>query len=415
MSQLKTTAINAIKNKLLGKAINYSDAYAIMNCFSSGELGEIFVAYFTASSFKDGFSDEELYYLVKAMVETGERFDFKGMVVDKHSIGGLPGTRTTLIVTPIIAAAGFVIPKTSSRAITTPAGTADCMEILAPVNLTYKKIESVVNKTGGCIVWGGHLKIAPADDIIIKVEKPLSFESYDKIMISVLAKKIAMSSKYVVIDIPVGPTMKIKYIKDAIKFSERMKKLAGRFSINLVTDINYQLQPSGSGIGPVFETVDALKVLFQTTDRPLALEYKAIKLASQLLDLCYEKQNIKKDGQIVAEEILKSGKALLKFKEIIEAQGGNPDIKISDLNGARYVKDIRSNMSGKIQSVNNYNICTIAKMLGAPDQKAAGMVLNKRFDEEIKSNDILLTMYAEDRNKLDEAVSIIKKLPVYEL
>jgi putative thymidine phosphorylase len=349
MSQLKITAINAIRNKLLGKTINYTDAYAIMSCFSTGELGEIFVAYFTASSFKDGFTDEELYYLVKAMVETGERFNFDGVVTDKHSIGGLPGTRTTLIVVPIIAAAGFIIPKTSSRAITTPAGTADCMEILAPVNLSYQKIENVVNKTGGCIVWGGHLKIAPADDIIINVEKPLSFESYDKIMISVLAKKIAMSSKYVVIDIPVGPTMKIKYVKDALKFSEKMKKLAGRFSINLVTDINYQLQPAGNGIGPVFETSDALKVLFQTPNRPLALEYKAIQLASQLLDLCYEQKKIKKDGQIVAEEILRSGKALHKFKEIIEAQGGNPDIDINNLKGAKNTKEIKSNVSGKIR------------------------------------------------------------------
>src|SRR3990167_6184860 len=146
-------AVSAIKKKLLGKRLNY----------------------------------QEIFYLTKAMADTGQKLNLKGTVADKHSTGGLAGTRTTMILVPIVASAGFKIPKNSSRAITTPAGTADTMEVLAPVTFSPRDIERIVNKVGGCIVWGGHLGLAPADDIIIQVEEPLAFESFDKIIVSIMA------------------------------------------------------------------------------------------------------------------------------------------------------------------------------------------------------------------------------------
>jgi len=233
MQEQKLVAIEAIKKKLVGKRISYDEAFAIMDEFSTRGLGDIFVAYFAASSFNNGFNIEELYYLVKAMVETGNKLNFEGIVADKHSIGGMPGTRTTPIITAIVAAAGFTIPKVSSRAITTPAGTADVMEVLCEVDFTVPEIERIVNDVGGCVVWNGRLKIAPADDIIIRVEEPLSFESFDKVIVSILAKKIAMSSNQLLLDLPVGPTMKIKYVTDALKFKRKFVQLARRFSINV--------------------------------------------------------------------------------------------------------------------------------------------------------------------------------------
>ena len=187
------TAINAIRKKLIGKTLTYKEIYSVMDQIAKKRLGDILTTYFAASGYSKGFTNQELYYLTKAMVETGERLHFKGIVADKHSIGGVPGTRTTLIVVPIVAAAGFTIPKSSSRAITTPDGTADDMEVLAPVKLSKEKIFDVVKKTNGCIVWGGSFNIAPADDVIIKVEEVLLFESYDKILISIMAKKVLRS------------------------------------------------------------------------------------------------------------------------------------------------------------------------------------------------------------------------------
>jgi thymidine phosphorylase len=201
------------------------------------------------------------FFLTKAMVETGTKIHFSGIVADKHSTGGLAGTRTTMIVVPIIAAAGFKIPKLSSRAITSPAGTADVMEVVAPVNFKADKVKHIVEKTGGCIVWNGVMGIAPADDIIIEVEEPLSFESFDKIIVSIMAKKIAVSTNHLILDIPVGQTMKIKRFADAERVAKKFRMLGRKFGIEIITDVNECLEPAGRGVGPALEVRDVMHVL----------------------------------------------------------------------------------------------------------------------------------------------------------
>src|SRR3990167_6709774 len=219
-------ALEAIKKKLLGKKLSYREVFNLMDEIANRRMSDVLTTYFVAASFKEGFSDKELYHLTRAMVETGNTFKFSGIVADKHSTGGVAGTRTTMILVPIIAASGIKIPKTSSRAITTPSGTADTMETLAPVNFTPEQIEKIVQTTGGCIVWGGHLGLAPADDVIIQVEQPLAFESFDKIVISIMAKKVASGDTHLVLDIPVGPTMKIAHFKDADIIAKKFTFLA---------------------------------------------------------------------------------------------------------------------------------------------------------------------------------------------
>src|SRR3972149_5129435 len=233
----KQFAIEAIKKKLVGKALSYNEIFAIMDQIAKERLGPVLTTYFAAAGFAGGFSDEELYSLTHAMVATGPRLHFNGIVADKHSTGGVAGTRTTMILVPIVAAAGIKIPKNSSRAITSPAGTADTMEVLAKVTFSPREIEDLVNKTGGCIVWGGHLGLAPADDIIIEVEKPLAFESFDKVIVSIMAKKVASGATHLVLDIPVGHTMKIQHEKDAEHIARKFSYLAGRFNIKVAVDI----------------------------------------------------------------------------------------------------------------------------------------------------------------------------------
>ena len=283
----KQVAIDAIKKKLTGKTLSYGEIFAIMDEIAKQRLGPVLTTYFAAAGFTQGFNDEELYHLTKAMVATGPILHFKGIVADKHSTGGVAGTRTTMIIVPIIAAAGFQIPKTSSRAITSPSGTADTMEVLAPVTFPPEQIEKLVGKSGGCIVWGGHLGLAPADDILIRVEQPLAFESFDKIIVSIMAKKIASGATHLVLDIPVGPTMKIQHLRDAELISRKFTYLAKRFGVHVTVDINEIRENAGRGIGPVLETRDVLQVLEQHKDRPLALEAKALRLAAKLLDICF--------------------------------------------------------------------------------------------------------------------------------
>ncbi|KKQ01908.1 MAG: hypothetical protein US11_C0003G0051 [Candidatus Roizmanbacteria bacterium GW2011_GWA2_36_23] len=411
----KIVAIKAIQKKLLGKKISYREIYTIMDEISHERLSDILTTYFVATSFKEGYTTEELYHFTKAMVETGNKLEFKGIVADKHSTGGVSGARTTMIIVPIIAAAGFKIPKISSRAITTPAGTADVMEVLAEVNFTPKKVEHIVNTVGGCVAWNGNLGIAPADDVIIRVEEPLSFESFDKIIISIMAKKIAAGTTHLILDIPVGKTMKIRHFSDAENVAKKFKILGEKFKMKVIVDINDTLEPPGRGVGPALEARDVLYVLEQKKERPLKLEAKALRLAGKLLDLCYKETKINKNGEEEATKILASGVALAKFKEIIAAQNGNSAVNSSSLKIASNKHEVTVNHSGKIKDINNYNLNTVAKVLGAPKDKFAGIYLLKKLDERVEKLEPIMILYSEDKFRLKEAQVTLQNFPIYEL
>jgi len=417
-------ALKAIQKKLVGKTLNYKEIYAIMDEISNDRLGDILTTYFAASGYSKGFSYDEIYYLTKAMVETGERLHFKGIVADKHSIGGLPGTRATMIIVPIIASAGFTIPKSSSRAITTPAGTADSMECLSSVTFDEKQIYEIVEKTNACIVWGGSFKIAPADDEIIHVEEPLALESFDKILVSVMAKKIAFGSNHVVIDIPYGITMKVHHKEDAEQLANKFKYIAKKFDIKLEAILSHSHQPAGHGIGPLLEAADALKVLEQTPDRPIALERRSVELSGQLLTLCLEDaseeiQNTFKSKYETthawAQDILTSGTAHKKMMQIIEAQKGDPTITSVKLHAGPKTTSINSDKTGIIKSVNNNNISIIAKVLGAPQDHRAGLFLHKRVDDKVTNNELIFDMYSETEHRLREAADSLEMFPLYKI
>ncbi len=414
-------ALSAIRKKLIGKRLNYKEIFAIMDEMAHERLSPVLTTYFAASGYSKGFTSKELYYLTKAMVETGEKLDFKGIVADKHSIGGVPGTRTTLIVVPIVAAAGFKIPKSSSRAITTPGGTADDMEVLAPVELTIEKIYKIVRKTNGCIVWGGSFNLAPADDILIRVEKPLLFESYDKILVSIMAKKIAFGSNHVVIDLPYGDMVKVENLKDAEILKDRFMDLAKRFKIKIKVLIHKTDQPAGRGIGPILEVKESLKVLQQKKDRPLDLEIRSINLAGSLLDLCLKdapkktQVDVKKkygNGFGFATELLKSGKAFKKFEEIVKAQGGKKAVDAEKLKPGKHLFHIKAQKKGIIKRINSKNITYIVKILGAPTQKGAGIYLNKKIGEKVEKGEIVYTIYSESMYNLKEGKESVKNFPV---
>lgn len=407
--------IDAIKKKLIGKHLRYDEIYAIMDEIAKDKLSPVLTTYFAAAGFKEGFSDEELYFLTKAMVATGPRLHFRGIVADKHSAGGVAGTRTTMIIVPIVAAAGYKIPKTSTRAITSPAGTADTMEVVAPVTFSIAQITNIVEKVGGCVVWGGHVGLAPADDMLIQVERPLSFESYDKIIVSVMAKKIASGANHLVLDLPVGPTMKIQHIKDAEIMAKKFLMLGKKFGIKIAIDINETRQNSGRGIGPVLEARDVFQVLEQTPERPLALEAKALRLAGRLLSLCFADTPGKKslDGEEVARELLISGKALAKMREIIKAQGGNPNVTSSKLIPGKHIYELRASKKGMVDGIHNQKITVICRILGCPTDKKAGLYLNRKLEERVDKGDILATLYSSDKWRLAEAAETLKAMPIY--
>jgi putative thymidine phosphorylase len=416
-------ALNAIRKRLVGKTLNYKEIFNIMDQIAKQRLGQVLTTYFAASGYSQGFTNQELYFLTKAMVETGEKLQFKGIVADKHSIGGVPGTRTTLIVVPIIAAAGFLIPKSSSRAITT-SGTADDMEVLAPVVLPKEKILKIVKKIKACIVWGGNFNIAPADDVIINVEKELMFESFDKIIISIMAKKIAFGATHVVIDVPYGHSLKVTHRKDAEILKSKFEYIAKKFNIKIQVLIHRTDEPIGRGIGPVLETRDALKVLEQTPDRPYDLEVRSITLAGRLLELCL-KDSPKKLQEYVkntygnctgwATKILQDLLALKKMKEIISEQGGDPNIESSKLTPGKFTYQIKAKKDCTIRNIDSKNLTLLTKALGAPALKKAGVYLDRKEGEKARKGEAICTLYSENVYNLGEGKKTIKQFPVFVL
>lgn len=423
MIDYKTVAISAIKDKLVGKKLNYEQIFALIHEISKNSLGEILTTYFAASGYAKGFSDKELCFLTEAMVKNGQQLKFKGIVADKHSIGGLPGTRTTMIVVPIVASAGFKIPKSSSRAITTPDGTADDMEILADVEFNEEKLYEIIEKTNGCIVWGGSFNIAPADDILIQVEKPLMFESYDKIVISIMAKKIAFGSNHIIIDIPYGKFAKVHTEKEAKYLAKKFVMIAKHFKIEIKTIVHSAREPFGRGIGPILETRDALEVLEQNANRPLDLENDALNLSGHLLEICVNhdknfKNKIKKtfkNSYIWAKHILESGQALIKMREIIKAQNGDPNITSETLSSKLgiYKYHLKSKNGGKIKEINSQNLTKIAKLLGAPNEKGSGIFLNKKVKNQVEKDEVMATFYSESEYNLKQGVLKIEELPLF--
>jgi AMP phosphorylase len=415
MEKNNQLAIEAIKKKLIGKKLTYKEIFIIMDEIANKRLGPILTTYFAAAGFKEGFNNDELYYLTKAMVATGPKLHFRGIVADKHSTGGIAGTRTSMIIVPIVAAAGFKIPKSSSRAITSPAGTADTMEVLAPVTFSAQQIERIVGKVGGCIVWGGHLGLAPADDVIIQIEQPIAFESFDKIIVSVMAKKVAASATHLVLDIPVGPTLKIQHFKDAETIAEKFTFLARKFRIRISIDIHETKQNAGRGIGPVLEARDVLQVLEQQTERSLALESRSLRLAGKLLSLCLADTKKRKDlvGEDVAREILASGKAHTKMQEIIRAQGGNPNVTSTKLVPGKKRFAVKATRRGRVAAINNKEVGTVCRVLGCPTDRKAGMYLDRKIEEQVDRGDILCTLYSSDAWRLKEAIETLKHMSIY--
>jgi AMP phosphorylase len=413
LTQPKSLA--AIRKKLLRHDLNYKEIKSILNDIVSGKLGDIEATYFASCGFNPGFNDEELYFLTKAMAESGEKLSWPyEKVIDKHSIGGLAGKGITPIVVSIIASKGLIIPNTSTRAITAPAGTTDVMEVFCEMEFSKEEIEELIRKNNCCMVWGGGLDLAPADEALIEIEKPLGIELYDKFIVSILAKKVAMGLTHYVLDIPAGPDTKVQNLEDVVIIREKFEKLSARFGIKVKVESRGALGPDGRGIGPNLEARDILYVLQQREERYLPLEEISLKLAGELLELADEAKPGK--GYESAKKELTSGRAYEKFKKIIAAQRGNPNIQPEDISVGEFSYNFKAKQAGVVKDIENSVIKEITHALGTPNIKRAGMFLHKQIGEKFESGETLFTLYTTSDSRLELALKILdlKELVVNE-
>jgi thymidine phosphorylase len=398
-------SLSAVRGKVYGKRLDYSALAHIISDIEAGRYSNIQLSAFITACAARVLDHNEICALTQAMVETGDRIAWnRKPIVDKHCVGGLPGNRTTPIIVAIVAACGLTIPKTSSRAITSPAGTADTMETLAPIDLDMAEMRRVVELEGGCIVWGGAARLSPTDDILIRVENVLDLDSEGQLVASILSKKIAAGATHLVLDLPVGPTAKVRTRESAEILSQSLNEVGAEFGLVVRTILTDGMQPVGRGIGPALEARNVLDVLQVKPNAPEDLRQRALLLAGHILELGGAAGP--GEGVGLARTTLETGRAWAKFQRICEAQGGMRAPRI-----APHRRAIAAPGAGLVTSLDNRRLAKVAKLAGAPDDNAAGLELHIKLGDAVAARQPLYTIHSESPGELAYALNYARANP----
>lgn len=398
-------SLRHVRAKVYGHRFEPEALAAIMRDIAAGRYSPIHLTAFITACAGDRLDLEETTALTRAMVAAGDRITWSsGPVFDKHCVGGLPGNRTTMVVVPIVTAGGLRIPKTSSRAITSPAGTADAMETVSPVTLDIPTMRRVVEAEGGCIIWGGGVRLSPADDLLIRVERPLDLDSEGQLVASVLSKKAAAGSTHVLIDLPVGPTAKIRSPQLARALSRQLIEVGRALGLTVQVVESDGTQPVGCGIGPALEARDVLAVLRRDPGAPAALRARSLALAAQLLEIGHAAAP--GEGLATAQSLLDSGHAERKFLAICEAQGGFHPPPL-----ARFTFPVAAPRAGRVIEIDNRRLARIAKLAGAPAAPAAGLDFHAPLGTNLERGQPIFTLHAESPGQLAYARAYVDAGP----
>jgi len=406
-------SISSLKRKISGERLSRDELAAMVRDIADHRYSKIELAAFVVALSQTDLDRDEVLYLAEAMVGAGRRLDWREEpVVDKHCIGGIPGNRTSMLVVPIVAAHGMLMPKTSSRAITSPSGTADTMACLAEVELSFERLEAIVRQHRGCLAWGGTAALSPADDILISVSRPLSLDAPGQMVASILSKKVAAGATHLVLDIPFGPTAKVRHMDDAQRLKKLFEYVARNMGLHLDAVLSDGRQPVGRGIGPVLEARDVLQVLNNDPAAPADLRLKALRLAGRVLEFDPDVRG--GEGFALARDILDSGRALAKLDAIIDAQGRRPfDWRRPTL--GPLVHDVIAAADGVVMGVDNLRLARIARLAGAPKADGAGVDLCCKHGDAVSQGTPLYRIYASNPSELEFARHQADLDPGYEL
>jgi thymidine phosphorylase len=386
-------SLSALNRKINGAPLSRDDYHAIIDDIAQARYAKIELAAFVVACHGQGMERDEVLHLTEAMIAAGKRLDWQrnvhsGPVVDKHCIGGIPGNRTSMLVVPIVTAHGMLCPKTSSRAITSPAGTADTMEVLANVELPLERLQQIVRDTHGCLAWGGTAQLSPADDILISVERPLGIDAPGQMVASILSKKIAAGSTHLVLDIPVGPSAKVRSQGEAQQLRKLFEYVANRLKLQLEVMITDGSQPIGRGIGPVLEARDVMQVLRNDPAAPADLREKSLRLAGRIIEFDPDVRG--GDGWRIARDILESGRALAQMDALIDAQGRRTDRPAL----GTLTHEVCAPTDGTVSAIDNLQLARIARLAGAPQVPGAGADLMCKVGDKVLAGQALYRLHA---------------------
>lgn len=397
-------SVRSIRKKMDHESLSKDEIFGIVQDILDNKLSKIEISAWLTALYINGMCIDEIADFATAMVDTGERIVFdRKPVFDFHSMGGVPGNKVTPIVVSIVAAAGLMLPKTSSRAISSACGTSDFVETFCDVALPAERLKEVAETTGGALAWGGAMNLAPVDDLVIKIEHPLGINPRPQMLASILSKKLAIGAEYLLMDIPMGSGTKVPNIESARAYARDFMDLGDKLGMHIECAITYADQPVGSAIGPNLEARECIRIL-EGSAHPSSVVEKACDLAGIILEM-----GGIRNGAAKARELLDSGAAMKKFREIVQAQNGNYDIKSDDLKPGKYMAEIRSTKSGYVHNINNKNMVIIARATGSPNDKGAGILLYRKKGQRVELGTVLFELYADNESKLKRAVEIAER------
>jgi len=401
----KPESVRYIRKKMEREKLERDEINAIIDDIAKYRLSNIEISAWLTALYINGMTLEEIADMTNAMVKTGDVLHFeRGPVFDFHSVGGVPGNKITPIVVSIVAEAGLLIPKTSSRAISSAAGTSDFVEVFAEVEIDAMRLKEIAEKHGGAFTWGGAINLAPVDDIVIRVEYPLAINPRAQMLASIMSKKKAIGTDFLLIDLPTGEGTKIANIEEARAYARDFMTLGDMLGIHVECAITYGDQPVGAAIGPALEARECIRIL-EGAGHPSSVVEKACELAGMILEM-----GGFSNGAKLAHEILDSGRALRKFREIVVAQGGNPNIKSEDIPLGKFTYDFKASRSGYVNAIRNRDLVSVARAAGSPHDKGAGILLHIKKGHRVEQGNTLFTIYADNEAKLQRAVDTAKRL-----
>ena len=408
----RPASLEFVKNKKDGSQWTESNIRSMVHDICGGQYTDLEISMFTLAQYFEGLDMNEIQYLTASMAEYGTTIDFEEPVYDKHSIGGIPGNKVSLVIVPTVAAAGLLIPKTSSRAITSPSGTADTMEVLCDVNFSADEILEIAPKTRGMLVWGGTLDLSPLDEIVIhKIEQPLGIDPHSQMLASIFSKKVSTGVDHLVLDIPTGEGTKMPTKEDAIQYAQESTELGRRLGIQVEAALSYGEQPLGKAIGPALEAREALSVI--NGEGPTSVFEKSAELVGILFEMAGLAQPAR--GAALAADYINKGKTKAKMEEIIGVQGGDATVKPEDVAVGEFTADIKAPKDGYIVKLSNSSIKKIAYAAGTPSHKEAGVMLHKKIGDFCRQDEDLMTIYSNSEGRLTEALNLAMNLNPYML
>ena len=411
--------IELIKKKRDRLSLTRDEIFFLITNYTKGKIPDYQFSAFLMAAFLNGMTSEETFAITEAMLYSGKIIDLnkiEGVKVDKHSTGGV-GDKTSLILAPIVAAAGVKVPMISGGGLGHSGGTLDKLESIYGfrTDLNLAQYKSVIKKTGAVMI-GQTKSIAPADKLIYSLrDVTATVESIPLITGSIMSKKLAEGIDGLVLDIKTGSGAFMREFKDAKKLADSLIRTAKSFDKNVIGIITDMNQPLGNYIGNWLEVVESVKAL-QGED--IIDLMKVTHILSGAMIYLGKKAGSIEEGVEISKEMISSGKAFDKFLEIVKMQNGDTTIlkDLSKYPKSKYSEIIVANKTGYFKSVNNYDIGLSALELGAGrltkedkiDPKA-GIIFYHKIGDRIKKGDVIAELFTDKKNKIESVKERVTK------